>query len=358
MKRRTLLKLAGASLLLPSPVWAGPDQGRLVVVLLRGALDGLAAVAPIGDPAYSSVRGALALDDGPRLDETFALHPALADLLPLWPAGQLLAVHATGLPEASRSHFDAQDLLETGGGRDGWLSRALTASGREGLALGTDLPLLLRGEGVASSLDPEREVPDEDEVLALIARLYDHDPLLGPALQASLRTREELDVEPAERTTRRETDISRTARVAAALLRAEHAPSALVVDTGGWDTHARQQNRLDGLLGQLGAGLATLAAELGPIWSHTTVVVVTEFGRTARPNGTGGTDHGTGSCALVLGGSVRGGRVLGDWPGLRDLHEGRDLRATTDLRAVLRGALLASIGGDEAFPDVEPLLLT
>ncbi len=361
MKRRTLLKLAGASLLLPSlPVLAGPTDERLVVVLLRGGLDGLDAVPPIGDPDYETIRGRLALDDALDLDGFFGLNPALAELMPLWKAGELLPVHAVALPYRKRSHFDAQDLMETAGGLDGWLSRALVSTRREGLALGSGLPRVLRGSADVSSLDPDREVREDDEVLELVQQLYEQDPLLGPALEAGVQAQLQIDSEPSKRSQRRRRrqDFPRIARVAAEILRDPVAPSALVIDTGGWDTHARQRSRLDDLLVPLGSGLAALAEELGPMWSRTTVLVMTEFGRTAKPNGTQGTDHGTGGVSLVLGGSIRGGRVIADWPGLDALHDGRDLAPTTDLRSVIRGALRASIGGDQILSEVEALRLT
>lgn len=359
MRRRTLLKLAGASLLMPSMALAGPTDNHLVVVLLRGAVDGLSVLPPVGDPLYRRVRGNLALDDALVLDGFFGLHPAMEALMPLWQAGQLLGVHATALPYRKRSHFDAQDLLETAGGRDGWLNRALHSIDDAGLALGPDLPLLLRGEARVSSMDPGREVPEDDEVLELILGLYADDPVLGPALAAALETRESMDLEPTPTMpgkTKRGQDISRVAGMAAELLRGPDAPRALVIDTGGWDTHARQRGVLDAKLRGLAEGLAALANGLGPAWSRTTVLVATEFGRTAAPNGTKGTDHGTASCALVLGGGIDGGRILADWPGLDDLHEGRDLRPTTDLHAVFAGALAASIGGEHVL-DVSPLKL-
>jgi len=354
MNRRTLLKLAGASLLLPSRALAGPTDQRLVVVLLRGGLDGLAAVPPVGDPAYRRVRGELAQTDALDLDGFFGLHPALEPLMPLWSARQMSVVHAVALPYRKRSHFEAQDLLETAGRRNGWLSDALHQVSGDGLALGPDLPMLLRGDARTSSLDPARENPDDDAVLELVQSLYDDDPVLGPALAAALESREMLEVEPMERRKRRGEEVSRVASVAAQLLRAPEAPRALVIDSRGWDTHSRQQGRLEASLGGLGQGLATLADELGDTWSRTTVLVVTEFGRTAAPNGTRGTDHGTASCALVLGGSLNGGRVVTDWPGLDDLHDGRDLKPTTNLHAVFAGALAASIGGEEIL-DLSPL---
>jgi uncharacterized protein (DUF1501 family) len=359
MQRRTLLKLAGASLLMPSMALAGPTDKHLVVVLLRGGVDGLSVLPPVGDPLYRKVRGDLALDDALKLDGFFGLHPSMEALLPLWKAGQMLGIHATALPYRKRSHFDAQDLLETAGGGDGWLNRALHRIDDEGLALGPDLPLLLRGEAAVSSMDPGRQVPEDDEVLDLVLGLYADDPVLGPALAAALETHESMDVPPAPEKKgkkRRGTDVSRIAAVAAELLRGPDAPRALVIDTAGWDTHARQRGVLEVKLRGLAEGLAALADGLGPTWARTTVLVVTEFGRTAAPNGTKGTDHGTASCALVLGGAIDGGRVIADWPGLDSLHEGRDLAPTTHLHAVFAGALAASIGGEDVL-DVSPLKL-
>ena len=342
---------------LSSPAFAMPHK-RLVLVILRGGLDGLAALVPHGDRSHRRVRGDAAVLEALDLDGFYGLNPALEPLLPLWRAGQLAPVTAVGLPWSERSHFSAQDLLEAGTDRhtrDGWLSRALARAGGEGLAIGKGLPLVLRGEGEATSFEPKLKLKSEQEFLAEVATLYDADPILGPPFRKGLETRMELDALLGEARKGRSTDLT-VLRTLAALLREPDGPAVAVVEVGGWDTHSQQENRLRNGLGALAEGLVLLSEELRERWADTMVVAVSEFGRTVRANGTGGTDHGTGGAALVAGGSVAGGRVLGGWPGLDDLFEGRDLPVTTDVRSLFKGAIQAQLGLgparlDEVFPD-------
>jgi uncharacterized protein (DUF1501 family) len=343
-----------------------PGDARLVLVFLRGGLDGLAAVPPAGDPGLAALRGApeeglLPLTGG------FALHPSLAPLAPLYERGQLLALHAVGLPYRGRSHFEAQDLLEGGGGtpraeRSGWLNRALAALGAGegvGMALGPQVPLLLRGEAAVGSLDPGGASEAAETLLERVAELYAADEVLGAMLEEGLRAREMAGAAMGGRALRGRAE-ARAAQACARLLADPLGPRVMTVSASGWDTHSNQSGRLERGLAQLGAALASLPGHMGQeVWARTAVLVVTEFGRTAPLNGTGGTDHGTGGAALLLGGAVAGGRVVADWPGLGagDLLEGRDLRPTTDLRAVFKGVLEAHLGVDrraldeEVFPD-------
>lgn len=354
----TLLLGAGAS---RSAAAAEPAPPLFILLVLRGGLDGLAMVAPYGDPAYRSARGKLAAsapgvgDDALLdLDGFYGLHPAMAPLHGMFTAGELLAVHAAALPYDARSHFDAQDLLENGttrpkGARDGWLNRALPAVGLPATAIGGGVPLVLRGPQSVGSLDPGREPDADAHFFATMGRLYADDPRLAGPFAEALKARD-LMVAEGGRQGRRGGLRSATVRGLAQLLVADRGPRIAVLEAGGWDTHAQQRIRLGRQLGGLADGLVTFREALGPAWSRTVVLAVTEFGRTVRPNGTGGTDHGTAGVALLIGGAVAGGRVLGTWPGLHQgaLHEGRDLAATTDLRSVFKGVMRDHLALDEA----------
>jgi len=332
---------------------------RFVLVLLRGGLDGLSAVPVPGDPAFASARGALgAFGEAPlALEQGFALHPSLGALHEAWRRGELAVLHAVGLPYRERSHFDAQQVLESGGARPyelttGWLGRALESTQRSAIALGTSVPLVLRGHAAVDTWAPSVLPEPTPDLVARIERLYQDDPALAAALQRArgLRRKATPDAMGGAATAPRGTTPPRRfvtlAERAAQFLQAPRGPQAAVLELGGWDTHTNQANPNGPLafnLGQLDAGLEALRAGLlaGDAWGRTVVVVATEFGREVAVNGTLGTDHGSGGAAFVLGGPVRGGHVVADWPGLavRDRHEGRDLRVTTDLRALLKGVL-------------------
>jgi uncharacterized protein (DUF1501 family) len=343
---------------------AASGQRRFVLIILRGGLDGLAAVAPYGDPDYEPARKGLALEppgngDGLLdLDGSFALHPALAGLHQRFRQGELVAVHAVASPYRERSHFDAQNVLELGLGsphesRRGWLNRALdvldTGSAAQqqsyAMGIGQSLPLVLRGPRNVGSWAPAW-LPDPDEdLMTRLSALYADDAFLGPRLESALAADRMAGVSgsPMGKGGRRDQFLA-LAEAAGRLLGNDPGPRIAVVEAGGWDTHANQGRESGGLaqrLGRLDKGIAKLADTLGPAWQETVVLVVTEFGRTVAMNGTRGTDHGTASVALVLGGAVRGGRVLGDWPGLatRSLHDGRDLRPTTDVRGIYKAVL-------------------
>lgn len=374
--RRTLLSatVAGAGLCAVAPGLALarlPGERRLVVVILRGGLDGLAAVPPYGDHHYERTRGDLALErPGPAggvidLDGFFALHPALEGLHPLFTAGELALLHATAAPYRARSHFDAQDVLENGtgrprGARDGWLARAIAAldpaAARAplGLAVGPAVPLVLRGEAAVASWAPQELPRAEDALLAQVSALWEGDPQLGPALAEGLRMRAMSDEVIGAKDNKKAgrpgpRAFAASARVAGKMLTADDGPRIAVLEIGGWDSHANQgrdSGQLARNLDALAGGLLALKETLGSAWRSTAVLAVTEFGRTVRPNGTKGTDHGIAGAAFALGGAVVGGRVLADWPGLgdRDLHEGRDLAPTTDLRTLFKAALIQHLG--------------
>lgn len=375
--------VAGAACLPEVAFAAAPTDRRLVVLLLRGGLDGLALAPPYGDEHYAAVRGALALPapdpDGSGaldLDGFFGLHPAARACHDLWLDGQLALVHAAAWPTRTRTHLQAQMVMESGAVRPdstqaGWLNRAVTAMGGKpdgAVALGRALPPVLRGKAPAAPYAPPvlpRQVAGFFEKLSL---LYGDDPRLADVLSSGLERRRLAERILSEDDRRagagafRPSSVAAAAELTARLLARPDGPRLAVIETAGWDTHTNQ-GVLDGPLARRLAGLGdcfeALRIGLDPVWDRTVVVAVSEFGRTAIPNGTGGTDHGTGGLILLAGGSVLGGRVHGRWPGLVPdaLFQGRDLAATTDHRAVLKAVLAGHLGLDRraldsaVFPD-------
>jgi uncharacterized protein (DUF1501 family) len=368
---------------------AATGEARFVVVILRGALDGLSVVPPFGDGDYAAARGPIAIarpgtaKGALDLDGFFGLHPALSRLHERWRARELLIVHATASPYRERSHFDGQNVLENGGDRpsgaaSGWLNRALSAlpaPRAQGLALGQNVPLILRGPAPVGSWAPSLLPEVESDLVARLRELYSNDATLAARLDEATRIGALADADggsdPAvQRQMARAGNGARLtaiAETAGRMLAAADGPRVAVMDAGGWDTHAGEggaEGQLAGRLRTLDEALAALRAGLGDAWARSAVLVCTEFGRTVEVNGTRGTDHGTGTASLLLGGAVAGGRVLADWPGLapRHRHEGRDLRPTTDLRAVAKGLLAEHLrvpsralgevfpGGDRAAP--------
>jgi uncharacterized protein (DUF1501 family) len=391
MPRRQFLNLgalaAGGALLTTRLAFAHASerQARFVLVIMRGALDGLAAVPPYGDRDYAQLRREFALHaPGERggalpLDGFFGLHPALNFMQQCYAARELTVLHALASPYRERSHFDGQDVLENGSPRPhalatGWLNRALAAAPtprqREaGVALGQNVPLVMRGPAAVTSWSPSKLGALDDDTLARITDLYAGDPLLATRLADALAANAMVDgggesaMEPAQAAAAPANNARYTEIVHAAggFLRQPDGPKVAVFDTTGWDTHANEggaEGQLAGRLGALDKALATLRQELGPAWSDTAVLLVTEFGRTAAINGTRGTDHGTATVAFLVGGAVAGGRVIADWPGLSTaaLYQGRDLAATLDLRSVLKGLLTEHLSVpagalDTVFPD-------
>ncbi|MCB9797817.1 MAG: DUF1501 domain-containing protein [Alphaproteobacteria bacterium] len=354
--RRSLLGgLLAAPLFLHAPRLQAAPDARLLLVMLRGGMDGLAAVPVPGDPDWARLRGELDAPSGRyALGEGFALCAELAPLGPLWEAGELLLLHAAATPYRERSHFDGQDSLDNGTGsaaaRDGWLYRALAAEGGldEALAMGRSVPLVLRGAEPVACVDPQGQEVEGEPLIDAVGALWAEDPLLSVALQEGVRGRGLSGGEG--RRGLRERGFAREAEAVARVLAAPDGPRFATVEIGGWDSHANQPLTLGRRLEDLSESLLALKRGLGAAWRSTVVVVVSEFGRTAAPNGTGGTDHGTGGVALALGGGLRGRRVLGDWPGLSRaaLWEERDLRPTTDTRALLAGLLLEHLRLSEA----------
>ena len=376
MRRRHFLNAVGAGLLLPvgrsawavSAAAAGPTNRKLVVVMLRGAVDGLNGVAPVGDANDLRLRPTIGLaapgmEGGALdLDGYFGLHPALASLQPLWAARKLAFVHASGSPDATRSHFDAQDYMESATpGRkntpDGWMNRLVAAlpgpqSPSRLLGIGPVLPRILSGQAAAVNLPnvaaaARADLLDRPAVKAAFDELYAQHPRFGRAyadgraahreVMDALESREML---AADRGAPLPNGFPDDAARLAGLMRNDPKIQLAFVALGGWDTHANQgaaTGQLANRLAPLGQGLAVLAERLGPLFDDTVVVVMSEFGRTARENGNGGTDHGHGNVMWVRGGKVRGGKVYGDWEGVEDakLNEGRDLPVLTDFRLVL-----------------------
>jgi uncharacterized protein (DUF1501 family) len=353
---------------------------RLVVVILRGALDGLATVAPVGDPDYAGLHGAIALTrDGPHaavmLDSFFALHPAMPELARMYRNKHAAVIHAVSTPYRDRSHFDGQDVLESGfagPGRvqSGWLNRALESLPRgervmSALAVGPTTPLVLRGAAGTVGWAPVALPQADDDTAMRLVDLYHHrDPALAAALSQGLQLEKAAqgdDMKP-KPGANGIAAMRLVARGAAKLMAADDGPRIAALAFDGWDTHANEGGpvgRLAQLLGGLDAALAEFESGLRDRWRDTVVVVATEFGRTARINGTDGTDHGTGTIALLAGGAVKGGRVISDWPTLKpaSLYEGRDLAPTTDLRTVFKGVLHDHLGiaervlAESVFPD-------
>lgn len=354
--RRQFIAAAGtgaALALWPRFGFSADADRRLLVVLLRGGLDGLHALQPLADPAYARLRGALADDtEALRLDGTFALHPALGFAASLYKKGQLLPVVAVAPPYRQRSHFEAQDCLENGtdspgGSHNGWLNRAVAAlPGAEGLAIASVMPLILRGEGNTDTWSPPLPQDVDPQLLERLRPLYADDPELGGVFTRAAADDLQMGGAPGK-ARRRLADLAASA---ARFMAAPDGPQIGFLEDSGWDTHSNEARTLSRKVAELDDALRAFHKHAAPVWAQTAIVVVSEFGRTAAVNGTKGTDHGTGGLALLAGGAINGGRIAGDWPGLGggNLFEGRDLRATTDLRAVFKGVLAGHMGVREA----------
>ncbi|WP_035999520.1 DUF1501 domain-containing protein [Paraburkholderia caribensis] len=361
LTRRRFVRIAaagaGAMLVAPQIAFARvATDRRFVFVIQRGAADGLNIVVPYADPAYASLRGALAVDTSAstKLDGTFALHPSLAQIGQMYGRREALFVHAVASPYRDRSHFDGQNVLETGGSsayqvKDGWLNRLVgmmpgaTSTTRENaIAFAPTVPMALRGAANVASYAPSGLPQAPDDLLTRVSQLYEQDAQLRPLWESAMAARGLAGDASARQ------DPASLGKLAAGFLSREDGPRIAMIETGGWDTHSAQMPRLAAQLKALDTMLAALRDGLGPTWSKTTVLVATEFGRTAAANGTGGTDHGTASVAMVIGGAVAGGRVIADWPGLRqsDLYQARDLKPTASLDALISGVASDSLGLD------------
>ena len=352
IQRRQWLQAAGAGaglmLLRPQLVFAqAATDRRFVFIIQRGAADGLNTVVPYADPAYAALRGALAIDPAAalRLDGTFALHPSLVETGRMYGAGQALFVHAVASPYRDRSHFDGQNVLETGGTAayqlaDGWMNRLvrlLPRQDKEAIAFAPTVPMALRGAAEVTSYAPSALPQASDDLLLRVEHLYANDAQLHAIWSAAMDAR---DMAGAQAPGVQRQDPATLGRIASSFLAEPQGPRLAMIETGGWDTHSAQNARLAFQLKALDAMVAALRDGLGQAWSQTVVLVATEFGRTAAANGTGGTDHGTASAAMLLGGAVQGGRVVTDWPGLAGtaLYEGRDLKPTLALDHLIAAA--------------------
>jgi uncharacterized protein (DUF1501 family) len=370
LNRRHMLSLTGSLAVLGAlparlALADAPTDARFVLAIQRGAMDGLHAAPPYADPNYKALRGSLALTDTGGtdslldLDGKFGLHPALGALKSWYDKGELLVVHAVATPYRERSHFDGQDLLENGtaqphAGNSGWLNRAIGLMGggdrRLGLALGPEVPLALRGDTAVASWAPEKLPSAAPDFLNLVQAMY----AKQPALQAVLRQAVDADqmASAAVGSTsgmgmQRPGNAARIlAESGGKLLAQPNGPRIAVLELQGWDTHTNQPGRMGQALTQMNDALAALKSSLGPVWSKTVVMTATEFGRTARPNGSNGTDHGTATALFLGGGAVEGKRVLANWPGLESsrLYQNRDLAPTTDFRSVAKAVLRAHLG--------------
>lgn len=354
LSRRSLITAAsgaGALTLLGLPAMAfarSSSERRLVFIIQRGAADGLHIVAPTGAPEYAGIRGDFVQDfaNGAKLDSFFTLHPALAETATMYRNREALFVHAIASPYRDRSHFDGQNVLESGGSaayrlRDGWMNRLLgllPQQEAQALALSSTVPMALRGRHEVSSYALAQLPSPSEDLLTRVGALYEADQQLHGLWSAAMDTRMKAG-DPMTGATSGQKGAA-TGTLAAKMLLGDGARIAMI-ETNGWDTHSGQRGRLAAQLRDLDQILAALKTGLNSQWSNTLVLVATEFGRTVRPNGTGGTDHGQASAAMLLGGAVAGGKVIADWPGLRDpdLYEGRDLKPTTDLDSLFAGAL-------------------
>jgi uncharacterized protein (DUF1501 family) len=356
LTRRLFLNVASASLAalaMPRMAFARANTDRrLVFIIQRGAADGLSIVGPTGDPLHSSLRGSFDQDlaVGAKLGSFFTLHPALAETAKMYAAKQALFVHAVASPYRDRSHFDGQNVLETGGTAayrlpDGWLNRLLgllPSEESKALALSDTVPMALRGTREVSSYAPSKLAGPADDLLQRVAAMYQADRQLHDLWSAALATR----MEAGDAADSGDRNGAAVGAVAAKLLSGQNGARVAMIETNGWDTHSGQRGRLAAQLRILDQTVAALKSGVGADWANTLVIVATEFGRTVAPNGTGGTDHGQASTAMLLGGAVAGGKVVADWPGLSRaaLYEGRDLRPTADLDTLIAGALAQHYG--------------
>jgi uncharacterized protein (DUF1501 family) len=361
LRSTAALGLAGA---LPARAMAATadTEKRLVVIVLRGGMDGLGAVPATGDPDFPGLRGAIGdgstMRTGPvqKLDSTFSLHPLLRQMHGMWRDGDLAIAHAVHSPARNRSHFDSQDLLEIGlnnvsSSSDGWINRALgwyeTPSRRMGLATGYGMPLIMRGSEGVRVWSPRRLPEAEDNLLTALGQMGAGDAAFRSAIREGADSIERdqavlgQDGHTNHPSTRDMKAIGQLARATGRFLAQPDGPRIATFDIGGWDTHGSQTVYFGYRMPVLDGAIAALKTGLGDRWQDTAVAVVTEFGRTVRPNGTGGTDHGTATAAMIAGGAVKGGKVHADWPGMRpgDLYEGRDLKPTMDIRSVFKALL-------------------
>lgn len=348
---------AAAHPMLSTVTFAGSDSAtlgdhRLVVVILRGAMDGLDLVRPHGDALYAGYRPTLSTSQGIDLNGYFSMNPDLSGLMPLWNKGEIAFAQAVSTPYRNqRSHFDGQDILEAGTGldvpdaavRDGWLNRMLQTlpglTSQTAYAVGGEAMPLLRGAAPVSDWMPDLTLDLSAQSRLLLDHIYHDDPLFRDAAAEAMLLTDSLsqttdNMAGAVSDNRRLADTDRLVDFATERLAGPTRIAAFSLS--GWDTHKRQSGTISLQMRKLERVVTRLSTGLGPqVWGKTVVLAMTEFGRTVRENGSLGTDHGTGGAMLMAGGAIRGGRVMGQWPGLAeaDLLDGRDLMPTSDVRA-------------------------
>ena len=376
LSRRDILKSLGAasalSFLPTAPALAGGRDSRFIYIVLRGGMDGLHAVPPVSDPVYRRLRRDFDADYLP-LDNGFALHPSLTTFHNLYKAGQMAFMHAASTPYRQRSHFDAQDVLELGlsqkgGDKTGWLARALPAiaadTPEKAIAIAQTLPLALRGSTAATNWAPSVMPKAGDDLYERLGTMYKTHPVLQETLEGGLMA--EKTATGVSMTRGRTKKLKPLAEAAGKFLKDPNGPRIAMLEMDGWDTHNRQQNRITGLLVQLDSAIQALKDELGTVWHKTAILVVTEFGRTAALNGSGGTDHGTGSVSFLLGGAINGGRRIGRWSGLGSLYQNRDVLPENDIRSLYKAVLIdhmnlpvralkTALPGSDRIPDINQL---
>ena len=323
-------------------------ERRFVFIIQRGAADGLNIVIPYAEPAYASLRGPLAIDPAAalRLDGTFALHPALHKLRELYALGEATFLHAVASGYRDRSHFDAQNVLETGGKlpyqlKDGWMNRLLgmlPRGGKEAIAFSPAVPLAMQGAAAVTTYAPSTLPEANEDLLVRVKQLYAPDRQLLALWTSALEARGMAGDAVGGGGNRQ--DAAALGRIASGFLARADGPRIAMIETTGWDTHSGQDARLTRQLSGLDGLIGALREGMGATWAQTVVVVATEFGRTVAANGTGGTDHGTAAAAMLIGGAVQGGRIITDWPGLApgNLFEGRDLKPTLALDKLIASA--------------------
>ena len=369
MKRRQFIGALGSSLVCwhtPSVLASTTQRPKLVWIMLRGAMDSLHAVLPMGDPALLRHRKNLVnavKDNVHPLERGFALHPSLSTFSKLYQQQELIAVVATSSGANTRSHFRAQDVLESGYSQadtdSGWLNRAVDMYQGQSLAVAHSVPISLRGKHASQTWYPDKFVDSTEDLYDRLQSLYTNDDELLSSLNMGLDTQEKLgDMAPVKR----HHQFANLALSCGKLMRASNGPDCSMLELDGWDTHQRQAGRLSRKFSELDQGLASLRQGLGDQWQNTAVIIATEFGRTVAENGTGGTDHGTASAMFLAGGAIRGGHVYGQWPSLdkNKLYQGRDLAPTSDNRQWISAILkqhwqLNSRQLNTVFPELLPM---
>jgi len=375
LSRRKFIKMASASLAVlsfPGICVTGvktkklTNAPKIVWVLLRGALDSLHTIVPTFDPQYKSLRPKLSTSfKSPLLllEKGFALHPSLVNLHQWYEAKQLMPIVAVSSGYDRRSHFDGQDFLESGLGEidhdSGWLARAIDVKNKRALAVARSTPISLRSSEQVNTWYPSNLKSADDDIYQALTKLYQHDELLKTNLENGLEIRG-LVGDGKVKKKKRQGQFVALSKACAQLMTSEKNVDCAMLELGGWDTHNNQANRLTQKLSELDKGLAELKVGLGEEWDNTVVIIGTEFGRTAKENGTGGTDHGTGSALFLAGGAVDGGQIKGEWPGLSKsaLFEQRDLMPTTNSFSWIANMLTQHWGFSEqellqVFPQVK-----